>query len=73
MGSDDGVCVGGGASNGAVSSRDNPTRVMNPATAEMCVGSGAHRSLVGKLSWGRISASNNTTLPILEDLASGNG
>lgn len=63
--------VSGGASNGAVSCGYNPTGAVDPTSTEMAIASSSERSLVGELASGSVTASHDTSLPVAEDVTSG--
>ena len=73
VGSNDDAGVGGGASNGAVGGRHSPAGVVDPASAEVGVGAGAERDLVGELARRSNASSDDTSLPVLEDLRGEDG
>lgn len=70
--SKDNECIASIAINRAVSSRDNPSVVMDPASAEMEVSSCAQRGLVRELAGQSVGTSDNTTLPLAENVTSRN-
>lgn len=72
-GSDHDKSIGSSPANRAMSSRDSPSGVVDPSSAEMSITRCPHRSLVRELASGSVGPTNNATFPIIEDLASGEG